>query len=324
MNILFVTFGNNNCPSTRYRIFQYLDLFRDAGHAINLLEYKDLSTQRYMSKFDIVVLQKKIPTFRATLAIKKISKNIIYDCDDVIWARPHKRYSLPTRLRTFLRIRFLMCFTKKCTCANSVIRDDLIKFGARKVVIIPMSVPNSLFSKKITTSGTTTIGWSGAPHNLPLLESILPSLLEIKREFSSKIRIIIHSGKDPSYNQLEYIFVPYFPENSMTTCASFDIGLTPLDNDYFSSGKSPIKSLIYMRDQCAVIASPYGAIKEIIQENVTGVFAKDIEQWTNRLRELILDRQLRTRIGIRGQAFQRKHHSLEIVGRKFIHAVTEE
>jgi len=84
--------------------------------------------------------------------------------------------------------------------------------------------------------------------------------------------------------------------------SGFDIGLCPLPNDEFSRGKSPVKSLQYLASGAAVVASPYGAVQDILTGEVTGLWAEGLEEWKSQLVRVVEDAKLRRSLVRQGRA----------------------
>lgn len=81
--------------------------------------------------------------------------------------------------------------------------------------------------------------------------------------------------------------------------ASVDINICPLENTIFNAAKSEIKWIEAALVKVPTVASRIGAFEEVIDDGVTGVLCSSIEEWKNKLDDLISSEQLRKKLQIR-------------------------
>ena len=86
-------------------------------------------------------------------------------------------------------------------------------------------------------------------------------------------------------------------EDEIKELSSFDIGIMPLPNDEWSSGKCGLKGLQYMALSIPTVMSPVGVNNEIIKDGENGVLADTKEEWVERISLLIDSRELREKMG---------------------------
>ncbi len=294
MKLLILTFGGPDTASTKFRILQYRDLFKSAGIELYCVPAKEFRDFNKLQDYDTVLLQKTLLPVLRLRQIRLGSKRLIYDSDDLIWLSPRKKHSLITRLRIRVRLRALARFTDLCIAANGVIAGELAAYGAATAVV-PMSLDGCIWQDVHRSGSLLTIGWSGAPKNLVFVRQILPELINVQRRFP-EVRWIFHSGEDPQFKGLRYIYLPFVPDREHEAVRQFDIGLLPLPDDPFVRGKSPIKSLQYFASRVAVAGSPIGATCEILEDGKNALWVRNMEQWVDVLTTLISDNKKRSRI----------------------------
>jgi hypothetical protein len=311
MHLMALTFGDESSASTQYRLFQYTDFFSEAGIDFEWQVAKGFTDFSSLANYDVVLLQKTLLSASTLRRIRKNSKYLIYDADDRIWLSPSKEHHWLTRLRINFRVKEIAKLADVCTVANQVIGNDLEKVGA-KVKVIPMSLNARIWIGKKEKHEGINIGWSGAPKNLEFLHSIEPELREIQRKYPD-INYIFHCGQDPQFELIRYRHLPYVPGSEPTALAHFDIGLVPLSNNPFVRGKSPIKSLQYSASSLAIVASPVGAIHEILTDGVDALYADSNADWKIALEKLITDDDLRCSLANKArQNYEKKFSSATV------------
>lgn len=262
MKFLALTFGDENCASTRYRLLQYLPLMKAAGITLDHTPAKSFDHWDVLQDYDAVILQKTLLSRRKVRRLAKRSKRLLYDSDDRIWLRPGKPYNWLTRMRLTLRVRQICRYANCCMAANGIIAADLRQQGADPVVI-PMALDGSIWYPPEKREGSLTIGWTGSPASLQYLEPIRPAMVATQRAHP-EVRWQIHCGKDPAWDDLKYEHIPFTPGNEPETVRQFDIGLLPLPDGEFAQGKSPIKALQYFACGTTTLASGVGATSELL------------------------------------------------------------
>ena len=96
---------------------------------------------------------------------------------------------------------------------------------------------------------------------------------------------------------MEFDFVPFDAVRQIEVLHSFSIGLLPLPDTPFNHGKSPIKALQYMAAGIPCVASALSGTVEMLGEKGGGLYAADLNAWTNHLLALVKDEGLRWEMG---------------------------
>jgi len=307
--LLVITFGAE-APSTHYRWLVYEPKFREAGWSVEFKQLSEIADWAALDEFDVVVLQKTMVSGAVFHSIRKHSKRLVYDADDRIWMRSGKPYRGWTKWKIHRRMRMIAAGVDRCLAANSFIAEDLKMFGAEPVVI-PMGLDPAEWVYQPTESAYPKIGWTGGPKNLPFLEAILPAIQSVMEQHAVSFQI--HCGEDPQFADTNYQYMPFIVGQESQVVRGFDIGLCPLPNDPFSCGKSPIKSLQYLASGAAVVASPQGAVQDMITDGETGLWAGSIEEWETQVVRLVKDANLRHSLSTRGREFMLERFSADKV-----------
>ena len=93
-----------------------------------------------------------------------------------------------------------------------------------------------------------------------------------------------------------------------------DIGLIFLRDNSFTRAKSPTKMFEYMAMGVAVCATDTGEPGHILEDGVTGMLARDTEEYTGKLERLILDAVARRQMAIRALELIRGKYCMERIG----------
>ena len=316
MNFLALTFGDQNCASTNYRILQYKEALKNADIHLTYVPAKEFYDFDSVKNFDCVVLQKTILSASKVRRIAINAKRFIYDADDRMWLSPFKKHSLITQMRINYRMRNIAKLSSLCTVANDTIAEDIRKFGG-KPIIIPMALDANTWHPKKQKNERIIIGWTGAPHNLPYLEETLPALKEVLDTHKNS-KFVIHCGKNPNFTGIAYQHIPFVPGEETGVVRSFDIGLLPLANDPFSNGKSPIKALQYMASGSPIVCSDTPVSRYLLKNEAFAFFANDHSMWFKNLQSLIVDSTNRKKVSQSAKKYFLDNHSLSKISKQLI------
>lgn len=166
-----------------------------------------------------------------------------------------------------------------------------------------------------TNKNKVVIGYHGSTTHNQDLEIVLPHIAKLMDKYTNVHFCLLGGMAKENIGQLgvfsdrslERVSVrggtrawEGFPELLMAQ--KWDIGIAPLTDCEFNRGKSHIKWLEISQKGIPTVASPVYPYKEpiqgvpVIEEGETGFFAKD-DEWFDVLERLILDRELRERVG---------------------------
>lgn len=290
MKVFALTFGDENCPSTKYRLIQFKEHLHNDGIELEHETAKVFKDFEKLAGYDLVILQKAILSASKIRKIAKYAKRLIYDADDRIWLSPSKKHSLFTQIRINHRMRSICKHAEICMVANEVIAKDIAQYGGKSTVI-PMALDGRIWFPEEKQNGKIVIGWTGAPANLPYLEKILQSLRDALSK-NSHARLVIHCGKDPCFENLDYQHIPFIPGKEQDVVRSFDIGLLPLpDEDPFTDGKSPIKGIQYLASGLAIVSSKTHSAKNIFKDLDSVHYPKNAQNWFDIISSIIAKKE---------------------------------
>jgi glycosyltransferase involved in cell wall biosynthesis len=261
-----------------------------------------------INQFDVVFIHREAapigpPVFEWIIA-KIFRKKTIYDFDDAIWMTDRKNELLWMQMIKWRsKVKGVCKWAYKVSCGNKYLYNYAKKFNSNSFInpttIDTINVHNpelyaqSILSKK---SDQVIIGWTGSHSTLKYLNEIELILQNLENKFS-QLEFWIIADKAPQLKLRNLRFKPWSKETEIPDLAQFDIGIMPLPDDEWAKGKCGFKILQYMAFQIPSVASPVGVNGEIIHNGTNGFLCSTLEDWENRLIELIENRPLRHAIG---------------------------
>lgn len=308
MRVLALTFGDEHQASSKYRVFQYIDLLRPLGIELQAFAANSFKDWAKVQEYDVVLAQKKLFCSGKVRFLRRNTRRLIYDIDDAIWHPHGKEHSFFTNLRNAWRLKAIARAADLCVCANNVLAEHIGKLTDR-VTILPLALDGKRWQAKTGegSSSVVRVGWSGHPVNLPYLEAIEPALVQAQLE-NPQIEFAFFCGKAPAFRKLKYRHIRFEPDTEAEAIRTFDVGLLPLPPGPFAAGKSPIKGLQYMATGIPTILTPHGATRDMFRERETGLFAGTNEEWQRGIANLVRDVELRRRMGTNARAeFERTY-----------------
>ena len=278
---------------------------------------RDLCASR---RFDVVVIQKETFAFGMERLIPALDLPVVYDFDDAIYARPRGVDGLGRGVRAaaeaFLRReRALAALLPHCRAvlAGSQVLADYARHYNRNVEVLPTVVDTDAYAARpVRRNGSLVLGWLGAPANAVYLEALKPVLAGLAQRFDFRLRLLGPTTFDCPGVTVETRGWKTYGDRAEEAAdlADFDIGLMPLSDDEFAAGKCGLKAIQYMASGIPVVASAVGANREVVSDGSSGFLARSQTEWRERLARLLVDPDLRARMGRAGRARAERHYSL--------------
>lgn len=270
----------------------------------------------FVKHYDIIVIEKELfpflpPVFEFILVILKVP--FILDYDDAIFHQYDMHKSFLIRFILGGKIKKIMSWSSAVITGSPYLTEFARRY-ADHVVEIPTVIDlNKYILQKIVKQDIFTIGWIGSPTSSRYLIKILPALEKFYNNFICRIKLVgFDCGVLPSSLNIPIEIVPWSEEGETSQIQSFHVGIMPLDDSPWSQGKCGFKLIQYMACKLPVIASPVGANLNIIQDNVNGFLASDVDEWYNALSVLYNNTNLRKKIGEINREKVEKIYSLQV------------
>jgi len=357
--VLFFPLYSFNGASSRYRIYQYLPYLEKAeinykiypfySEFFDFISPKITKTNFLMGKifnkaylywgyikrffeilqshrYDLVFIQKELlPEFLLEL-LCFFNKNIVFDFDDAIFLSKEKQTEIFGQEMLKGSEKLINLTLKKCR--KVIVGNDNIGIYAKKfcprVIKIPIAIDMHRYVTTPKEENTRTIlGWIGRQRNIYYLEDMKEIFRKLSEKFGNLELFIIGANKI-NLDSIKTSYIPWSYETEITNLGRIDIGLMPLRNDEWSTGKGGCKLLQYMAMGTASIASPVGINREIIKDGINGFLAENPEEWIKKTSLLVEDRELRVKMGKEARETVIRRYSLEANLPLFIKTISQD
>jgi glycosyltransferase involved in cell wall biosynthesis len=298
-------------PSSRFRVYQYADLFRSAGVDFQISELFDDEYFRILRSNAPFRALRKIPYTLSRFTNRK--QDLDVNVSDLTIIEHQLFPYLPFAIeKKYLPARFLFEFddaiylthpakiprliqaSQGVIAGNEILAEFARKYH-KNVHLIPTALNTDFFRPAARKAqDKVVIGWSGLEYNFPYLEILSPVLKRLIETQAVEVRIL--SGAPPVLD-FPFQFERWDPSREVEQLNQFDIGVMPLKMDEWSKGKCGFKLLQYMSLEIPSVATAVGVNEKIVQDGVNGYLAGNLKDWENHLTELIVDANLRQTIG---------------------------
>ncbi len=325
MHILFFGNASSRIAAIRYRIGTFAAMLEVEGHQCTVAlpmsmaeeeRYYDgagplqkvillakvllrrLGQLRHVPRADAIVFRGKLfpygpPVLERLVCL--LNRRVIIDLDDAIWEPPAHVDSFFLRLVDY-------GWTKKMArrCAHCIVGNETLANYVRPlnaaVTVIPTCIDMPLHEgKTYTIRDEVCLGWTGLKDNLGYLEPIEPVLQALAS--TNAITLHIATGKPYELEGVTVENAEWVLEDEIAYLQHADIGLMPLHDTARARGKCAFKALQYMAVGTPVVLSPVGMNRDVITDGVDGFHANTPEEWQEKLTRLIVDPELRERMG---------------------------
>jgi glycosyltransferase involved in cell wall biosynthesis len=344
--ILYFTLGSELVASSRTRVFQFLPHLARAGFHTKVImsspgwDYwvianfsESTAFQRVVKKFSLKFVRLLCKIYHATSILRLIiahrkyellfvqkttlpsvvvsllrrgySGKIFYDFDDAIYVVPE----VDRFLREFLPM------TSAVFLENTETAEYAERHQAKPHLIIgPIDCERYRPAKKrsdILADAKITVGWIGSESTTKYLKELVEVFKSLKSGGLPFELLMI--GSDPSFQPDGFACrrINWNLHTEVSSLSTFDLGIMPLVDDEWSRGKGGYKILQYMAMGLPTIATPVGINAELVSDGITGFLARDLDEWRERLKQLILDPSLRKKMGLAARDSAVKNYSFQ-------------
>ncbi len=350
MRVLFLTQSAEACPASRYRVYQYLPHLEAAGvechvspaisgrnylrvyqaqDSLRKLPYFALGEMKRLMmgpcyrRYDVVFFQQwTFPRFfpAAELAAARVNGRMVFDMDEPLYVRPTRRRGDVADLfdpeRTVTRI---VKAARLVIVGNEVLRRFAVKHNANTYVV-PTAIDLDRYDPKddYYHRPPVVIGWIGSFTTTVYLSMLEEVLRVLSRDHAIRFRVV---GAPYSVEGMQSEWKPWVYEEEAEEIGKFDIGVMPLRDDEWSGGKSACKALQYMAAGVPVVCTRNEVTGSVVRDGENGFLAGTLKEWEEKLGALIVDGDLRRRVGMAGRETVEQEYSVKVTAPKLLRAL---
>lgn len=336
MTIHFFPKGNRQTASSRQRAYNvaaelsklgvatqvhepFVKMFKKASLTAKIRSvFKIFKVLSSVKRADIIFVQRAVYStyFLILLVPYKLlfRRKLVFDMDDAIFIHFPFRTKLITRLADVVIV------------GSHQLKEWALKYN-KSVHLIPTAIDYqrySTYSSDYKDQRPVSIGWIGdGPAHFENLQLLVPIFQEcVKRNHNLKLVIVGSLGSDKLkalFNTIPGIDVEYIDSLDWSeydvvpkTIQTFDIGVMPLTNSFWNKGKCAFKAIEYMACGVPVVISDVGENKYLVEDGKNGFSAQNTEEWVKKMEQLIYSRDLRKKLGKKGQDTIRDTYSYHV------------
>ncbi len=314
-------------PSQRLKYEQYYDHFKGAGFKIHTSSFVSNSFWRIIYKpkgvvkkiyftllgyirrtidlfsihqYDIVYVHLWVTPLGPPIfewLVSKLSKKLIYDIDDLIYLGDTSKNNLFIKaLKGKNKPIYLMKHADEVIVCTPKLEEFVNQYN-QNTTDISSTIDTDSYQPVNDYKNTDKIvlGWSGSHSTSKYLYILQGVLLKLAKKHDFKLLVI----GDASFKirGLDCETIAWSREKEIDELQRIDIGLYPLPDEEWVYGKSGLKALQYMALGIPTVATAIGANYRVIEEGVSGYLVTSEDEWVNRLSALIINTELRKKIG---------------------------
>jgi glycosyltransferase involved in cell wall biosynthesis len=238
-------------------------------------------------------------------------RRLIFDFDDAVWLT----YVSPTN-RHLSYLKFPGKTRAICRMASLVLAgNDHLACWARQfnanVHVVPSTV--TLREYRVRPAGQVgmpVVGWTGSHSSVQYLRLVAPALARLRRKLAFRVVLVGVSGVT-----MPGVDIECRSWNAATEARDlwdFDVGIMPLPDERWARGKCGMKAIQYMAVGVPAVVSPVGANRTIVRDGIDGFHASTEDEWVGALERLLIDIDLRRKLGLAARASVEANYSAEV------------
>jgi len=293
-----------------------------------IMKYKELGKITVMDYDDLVYSCSPFNPAYRTLGISNVTIKDDKGNESFMWQDGVNGFSLKENLVRYRSQQDILRLTDLITTTNKHLAERYgkdIPEQKDKIFVLPNSIDFDTFkpfpkreNKKIR------IGWTPSASHYAEAFMVRDIFERILKKYGDKVEFVILGDlielKDYFKDKLEYhqfIDLSIYPLKLASL--NLDIAICPLEDNEFNRYKSQLKwsEFAAMKIPCVVSDSlPY----EDVIEGSTGLKAKNVDEWEEKLSILIDSPSLRSHVSDNAYDFNRQHYDIEKNARLWVKA----
>ena len=332
--------------SSRMRSYQYFPILKQAGFQVEVQPlFDDASlSARYLTgrygfqatldcyarrvmcltrakRFDVIWIEKEaIPWWPRWFELSFLQGTpYVLDFDDAVFHNyDQHRLGLVRRLYG-QRLDGLMARAALVVVGNDYLANRAICADAPWVEVLPTVVDLGRYPVtrpiKQAASSLPRIVWIGSPSTAYYLDVLREPLQSLSFRVPFVLRVI---GAEVDLPGVNVECVKWTEATEVASIAECTLGVMPLLNSAWESGKCGYKLIQYMACRLPVIASPIGVNTQIVEDGSNGFLATTAKEWVDALERLLTNTELCIRMGREGRRRVESKYCLQVTGSRMV------
>lgn len=239
----------------------------------------------------------------------KLSKKFLFDFDDAIYLK-HEKYNKEKSFSTNLKFNSIIKNASLIVAGNRILAEYVSPINSN-IKIVPSTVetkgvPVRDYDKE---NEKFTVGWVGGNINLTQLQLLSDVFRRLSGEIPLELRVI--SGEKPEITGIDMRFIQWTEDGEANEIAKLDAGVMPLPDSPHARGKCAFKAIQYMAAGVVPVVSDVGINAEVVQNNKSGLVAKNIDDFYDHLKYLYNNKGQMKEMGAKARERAVQHYSLD-------------
>lgn len=352
LRVVFITREGYSLPGARYRAYQLAKALKSENIPAEVISYadhlggKDGEREREMDIRERAILNWKAYSLlknyppHTIIILQRVHYHwwgpflahicrkfpFIIDMDDWEFKENLKKSGFLSNSRAEMLTRFLLHRSRGIATGSHFLCDF---FSPYNPFYLPSAVDTEIFVPLPSPPKENLIlSWIGTLHrrdNLENIEFLIRVFRKVKKACPAVSLELVGSGyyadsvRKLAQGEERVRFLGWIePDKMPEYLSSIDIGLLPLiQNIKFNLAKSPVKLFEYFACARPVVASTQGEAVYFVEDGVNGFLARNEEEFTAKLKKLIVSLPLRRSMGKKGRKTAEEKLSLKLWGKKF-------
>lgn len=349
MKILFFTKYNELGPSSRYRVYQYLGSYKNAGIEVvvaplfgsnfftkNKIIKIGVTLYYYLRrafqllkvyKYDLVYIEYELfPYFPSIFEklFRVLNVKYIADYDDAIFHNYNTSNNFFIKLFLSNKIDDVMKNANYVVSGSPYLTSYISRFNTN-FIEIPTSIPKEVYVQKTNKeiNSVFTIGWIGSSATSFNVLRLIPAFEELSKKLKFQLNLIgFDANEYEKFAHLNVNFINWDSKTEIEEIHKFDIGIMPLDNTPFNQGKCGFKLVQYMGCSLPTISSPLEANVKINRSG-KNLHAITKEDWVSAFEKVYQNQAYYREVGKENYNDFEKYYTVECNSKTYIEIFKE-
>ena len=345
LRVLFVSLQGIQAPGPRYRVFQYLPrlqamgiqptvaVMQGAGSTRRSIEAPNAGSlaralhqaavwarihafvarvMRRGRQFDRVYMYRVPVPGWAVPRLMRDRGRMLFDFDDAL-DRPELDGGWLQGVRAGVVRRGFENAVRVCrTIVTSNERNAEVVRGLgghAEVVPTTVDVSRAVVRDRAAAASPPALGWIGTPSTARYLREIEEPLRRVAAMRPVTL-LLTGAGRNP-FQDLAVELRDWSLETESADIGRFDIGLMPMPDTPWSSGKAALKALEYAASGAPTVASWTATNQAILSGNAGAILCRNADEWVSALVRLIDDNAERGERGGRARTWVTETYSVD-------------